>query len=151
MHNISSSCTKSSLTGLFSRVHNSTQLTHLKFCTRVNKHLVNNVWRFFFWLRHTVFQCYPICLSTPFFGGHSVCATWHHYSVKTWINLYLDSSYVLRVMNLHLSKMSTNRYLHIYLWEGEDIITEVALVMFEQSIYTSYGYNNVVHTSFWIR
>ena len=47
MHNIGSSCTKPSLTGLFSRVHNSdeTQLTHLKCCTHVNKHLVNNVWK----------------------------------------------------------------------------------------------------------
>ena len=41
MHNIGISCTKPSLTGLFSRVHNSdeTQLTRLKFY----KHLVNNV------------------------------------------------------------------------------------------------------------
>ena len=45
VHNIGSACTKPSLTGLCSRVHNSdeTQLTHLKFCTHVNKHLVNNV------------------------------------------------------------------------------------------------------------
>ena len=45
VHNIGNSCTKPSLIGLFSRVHNSdeTQLTHLKFCTHVNKHFVNNV------------------------------------------------------------------------------------------------------------
>ena len=34
---------KPSLTGLFSRV-DEIQLTHLKFCTHVDEHLVNNVW-----------------------------------------------------------------------------------------------------------
>ena len=67
MHNISSSCTKPSLTGLFSRVHSSDekQLTHLKCCTHVNKHLVNNVWKNNF-ITDTLFQCYPIWLSALF-------------------------------------------------------------------------------------
>ena len=90
MYNISSSCTKSSLTGLFSRVHNSdeTQLTHLKCCTHVNKHLVNMCVKKIILLRHTVFECYPICLSTPFFWDTQYISHMRRISISSSVNFW---------------------------------------------------------------
>ena len=73
MHNIGSSCMKPSLTGLCSRVHNSdkTQLTHLKFCTHVNKHLFDIVCKNNF-ITSYCFLMLPNILEYTFFLGHPV-------------------------------------------------------------------------------
>ena len=103
MHNISSLCTKSSLTGLFSRVHNSdeTQLTHLKFCTQyVNKHLVNSVWFFYFFITSYCFWMLPKMIEYTYFGTPG---------------MYLNPCHItLTPVPLLLRKWAVERFAEIY-------------------------------------
>ena len=59
---------------VYPRVHNSdeTQLTHLKFCTHVNKHLVNNVWQNNFITSYGFWMLPNMLEYTLLFLGHPV-------------------------------------------------------------------------------
>ena len=102
MHNISSSCTKSSLTGLFSRVHTSdeTQLTHLKYCAHLNKHLVtmceqnNFITLYCFWMLPNMLE------STVFWDtryiGFCCCVIIMHWDFNVYVLFQPDAEFKLK-------------------------------------------------------